>query len=337
MNNPLIKLLKSKIYTAIFLLAILLGAGVVGFKILSQLSWIDAFYMTVITITTVGFGEVQPLDESSKVFTILLILTSVVIVGYAISVITEYILSKNNFEGLKQRKMQKKIDNLKDHIIICGYGRNGKQAVTKLKKFNMPCVVIEKDKELIEELEHSNILFIEGDATDDEAIKKASLENAKSLITALPSDADNLFVVLSARQINSKFIIISRASNESSYNKLKIAGATNIIMPDKIGGDHMASLVVTPDIVEFVDRLTISDDDSANLEELSINDLPSDLMGKTILDLDLRRRTGCTVIGFKTSEDEYIVNPEPNTILNPNSHLIVLGRPNQIEKLREIL
>lgn len=148
MNNPLIKLLKSKIYTAIFLLAILLGAGVVGFKILSQLSWIDAFYMTVITITTVGFGEVQPLDESSKVFTILLILTSVVIVGYAISVITEYILSKNNLEGLKQRKMQKKIDNLKDHIIICGYGRNGKQAATKLMAYKKPFVVIEKNKEI---------------------------------------------------------------------------------------------------------------------------------------------------------------------------------------------
>lgn len=148
MNNPLIKLLKSKIYTAIFLLAILLGAGVVGFKILSQLSWIDAFYMTVITITTVGFGEVQPLDESSKVFTILLILTSVVIVGYAISVITEYILSKNNLEGLKQRKMQKKIDNLKDHIIICGYGRNGKQAATKLMAYKKPFVVIEKTRKL---------------------------------------------------------------------------------------------------------------------------------------------------------------------------------------------
>jgi len=328
---------RSKLYISVLLLVVVVSVGVIGYMTISGDSFIDALYFTIITMTTVGFGELHPLNDNEKLFTIFLILVSISVYGYSVTALTEYLANGKILQRLKNKKVQKKIKNLKNHTIVCGYGRNGKQAVTKLKKFNMPCVVIEKDKELIEELEHSNILFIEGDATDDEAIKKASLENAKSLITALPSDADNLFVVLSARQINSKFIIISRASNESSYNKLKIAGATNIIMPDKIGGDHMASLVVTPDIVEFVDRLTISDDDSANLEELSINDLPSDLMGKTILDLDLRRRTGCTVIGFKTSEDEYIVNPEPNTILNPNSHLIVLGRPNQIEKLREIL
>ncbi len=223
MNNPLIKLLKSKIYTAIFLLAILLGAGVVGFKILSQLSWIDAFYMTVITITTVGFGEVQPLDESSKVFTILLILTSVVIVGYAISVITEYILSKNNLEGLKQRKMQKKIDNLKDHIIICGYGRNGKQAATKLMAYKKPFVVIEKNKEIAEKYQSELVPFVIGNANEDETLLQAGIERASTLISALPNDADNLFVVLSSRQINSDLNIISRASQETSYKKLKLA------------------------------------------------------------------------------------------------------------------
>lgn len=201
----------------------------------------------------------------------------------------------------------------------------------------MSCVVIEKDKELLEELESVNILFIDGDATDDIALEKASIQNAKSLITALPSDADNLFVVLSARQINKDMIIISRASNESSYTKLKIAGATNIIMPDKIGGEHMASLVVTPDLVEFVERLTISDEHSANLEEIPINNLPSEFINKTIIDLDLRNKSGCTVIGFKTSENDYIINPEASTILTPGSNLIVLGKVNQIEKLRQIL
>jgi voltage-gated potassium channel len=328
---------RSKLYISILLLFVVVSLGVTGYMFISGDSFIDSLYFTIITMTTVGFGELHPLNDSEKLFTIFLILISISVYGYSVTALTEYLANGKILQRLKNKKVQKKIKNLKNHTIVCGYGRNGKQAVSKLKKFNMPCVVIEKDKELIEELEQSNVLFIEGDATDDEAIKKASLESAKSLITALPSDADNLFVVLSARQINNKFTIISRASNESSYNKLKIAGATNIIMPDKIGGDHMASLVVTPDIVEFVDRLTISDDDSANLEELSINDLPSELMGKTILDLDLRRQTGCTVIGFKTSEDEYIVNPDPNTILNPNSHLIVLGRPNQIEKLREVL
>jgi voltage-gated potassium channel len=201
----------------------------------------------------------------------------------------------------------------------------------------MPCVVIEKDKALIEQLERDNILFIEGDATQDESIQKAAVHNAKSLITALASDADNLFVVLSARQMNKDMIIISRASNESSINKLKIAGANNIIMPDKIGGLHMASLVVTPDLVEFVERLTILEEGSTNLEEIPVNGLDPEFLNKTIRDLDLRRRTGCSVIGFKTSANEYIVNPESETILTMGSNLIVLGRPSQIKKLRKIL
>ncbi|WP_370098967.1 potassium channel family protein [Xanthomarina gelatinilytica] len=336
MNNPLIKLLKSKIYTAIFLLAILLGAGVVGFKILSQLSWIDAFYMTVITITTVGFGEVQPLDESSKVFTILLILTSVVIVGYAISVITEYILSKNNLEGLKQRKMQKKIDNLKDHIIICGYGRNGKQAATKLMAYKKPFVVIEKNKEIAEKYQSELVPFVIGNANEDETLLQAGIERASTLISALPNDADNLFVVLSSRQINSDLNIISRASQETSYKKLKLAGANNVILPDKIGGDHMASLVVVPGLLEFIDNLSIVGKSNINIEEISVEQLYDTSQIKTIRDLDLRKQTGCSIIGFKNAQGEYLINPEAELKLIPNSKIIVLGRPEQIQKLNSL-
>lgn len=336
MNNPLIKLLKSKIYTAIFLLAILLCAGVVGFKILSQLSWIDAFYMTVITITTVGFGEVQPLDESSKVFTILLILTSVVIVGYAISVITEYILSKNNLEGLKQRKMQKKIDNLKDHIIICGYGRNGKQAATKLMAYKKPFVVIEKNKEIAEKYQSELVPFVIGNANEDETLLQAGIERASTLISALPNDADNLFVVLSSRQINSDLNIISRASQETSYKKLKLAGANNVILPDKIGGDHMASLVVVPGLLEFIDNLSIVGKSNINIEEISVEQLYDTSQIKTIRDLDLRKQTGCSIIGFKNAQGEYLINPEADLKLIPNSKIIVLGRPEQIQKLNSL-
>ncbi|WP_417867427.1 potassium channel family protein [Xanthomarina gelatinilytica] len=336
MNNPLIKLLKSKIYTAIFLLAILLCAGVVGFKILSQLSWIDAFYMTVITITTVGFGEVQPLDESSKVFTILLILTSVVIMGYAISVITEYILSKNNLEGLKQRKMQKKIDNLKDHIIICGYGRNGKQAATKLMAYKKPFVVIEKNKEIAEKYQSELVPFVIGNANEDETLLQAGIERASTLISALPNDADNLFVVLSYRQINSDLNIISRASQETSYKKLKLAGANNVILPDKIGGDHMASLVVVPGLLEFIDNLSIVGKSNINIEEISVEQLYDTSQIKTIRDLDLRKQTGCSIIGFKNAQGEYLINPEADLKLIPNSKIIVLGRPEQIQKLNSL-
>lgn len=327
---------RPKLYISIYLLLIVIAIGVSGYMLLSGDSFIDSLYMTIITMTTVGFGEIHPLTGYEKLFTIFLILISIVVYGYSVTALTEYLANGKILELLKYKKVQQKIQKLKNHTVVCGYGRNGKQAVKKLSNFKMPCVVIEKDKELLAELERNNILFIEGDATDDEALEKASLENAKSLITALPSDADNLFVVLSARQLNEEMIIISRASNESSYNKLKIAGATNIIMPDKIGGMHMASLVVTPDLVEFVDRLTILDESSPNLEEISINDLPSELLNKTILDLDLRNTTGCTVIGFKTKDDEYVINPEASTVLTPDSNLIVLGRPNQIQKLRQI-
>lgn len=328
---------KTKLYISIILLTIVLSIGIFGFITISNESFVDSLYMTVITMSTVGFGTLHELNQTEKLFTIFLIILSIGVYGYSITALTEYLANDNFFQLLKYKKMQQKIQKLKNHTVVCGYGRNGRQAVVKLKKFNMPCIVIEKDKELLEELERENILYIEGDATGDEALQKASLQTAKSLITALPSDADNLFVVLSARQINKEFTIISRASNESSCKKLMIAGATNIIMPDKIGGEHMASLVVTPDLIEFVDKLTIYEEGSTNLEEIAINDLPQEFLNKTILDLDLRNISGCTVIGFKTADHKYIINPEATTKLEPNSNLIVLGRPNQIQKLRQVL
>ena len=333
MNNPLIKLFRSKIYTALLLLLIVLFVGIFGYKFFSNYTWIDAIYMTVITITTVGFGEVHPLNTEAKIFTIFLILSSVVIVGYAISIITEYILSRNNFEDIKQRKMQKNIDTMSNHIVICGFGRNGKQAAKKLQDYKKPYVIIERDKDIINRLQDEDIPHVFGNANEDEILIEAGIERASTLICALPSDADNLFVVLSARQINSSINIISRASQETSYNKLKLAGANNVILPDKIGGDHMASLVVIPDVVEFIDNLGIVGEQNINIEEIKVEQLYNTTQVKTIRELDLRKKTGCTVIGFKDEKGEYIVNPEAETKLVPSSKIIVLGRPEQIEKL----
>ncbi|MBE9491013.1 MAG: NAD-binding protein [Bacteroidetes bacterium] len=334
--NPLIKFFRSKIYTAVLLLLILLSIGVFGFRFMSHYTWVDALYMTVITITTVGFGEVQPLDDFSKIFTIFLILTSVVIVGYALSVITEYILSRNNIEELKQKKMQKTIDNIKNHIIICGYGRNGRQAAMKLKAYNKPFVIIEKDKDRIDIIQSDSALYVLGNANEDEILIKAGIERADCLITALPSDADNLFIVLSARQINKTMNIISRASQETSYKKIKLAGANNVILPDMIGGDHMASLVVIPDLIEFIDNLSIVGKTNINIEELEVEKLYDTSSIKTIRELDLRKITGCSVIGYKNSQGEYIVNPEADLKLEPNSKVIVLGKPEQIQKLNTL-
>lgn len=329
-------MMKSKLQKALFFLLSLLTVGVVGYMTLSDFDFVEAVYMTVITISTVGFSEVQPLNNEERIFTIFLILTSITIFGYAVSAFTEAIASGEFFKQLKLKRVQQKIDTLKKHTIVCGYGRNGMQAIVKLKNYQKELVVIEKDKALIEQLDNEGILYVEGDATIDAVLQKAGIENASNLITALPSDADNLFVVLTAHQLNKKCRIISRASNESSYGKLKIAGADNVIMPDKLGGAHMASLVVTPDVLEFVDKLTIEGETTANLEEVVVNSLPKEYLGKTILDLDLRKKTGCTVIGYKTTDGSYIINPEASITLLADTSLIVLGRPEQIVKLREL-
>ena len=336
MNKTFLTLFRSRIYTAIFLLLGVLLIGVLGYRFVSGYTWIDSLYMTVITITTVGFGEVQPLDEFSKIFTIFLILASVVIVGFAISVITEYILSNNNLEELKQKKMQRKIDQLSNHIIICGYGRNGRQAAKKLLAYQKAFVVVEKDKALIDRFENEETLFVYGNANEDEVLMQAGVGRASTLICALPNDADNLFVVLSARQLNKDLCIISRASQETSYKKLKLAGADNVILPDKIGGDHMASLVVVPDLIEFIDNLAIVGKSNINIEEINVEMLYDPTTVKTIKDLDLRRKTGCNVIGFKNAAGDYVVNPEAETKLVPNSKIIVLGRPEQIQKLNTV-
>jgi voltage-gated potassium channel len=328
--------IESKINKIGGLVISIIAIGTIGYMWLSGYNFIDALYMTIITVTTVGFGELQPFSPEEKIFTIFLILTSIIIFGYAVSAFSEYLVSGKFFEHFKHRRVEKQIGHLKGHTIVCGYGRNGSQAILKLGSYNKKFVVVEKKKETIAILDAQGVLNIEGDATLDETLQRAGIEKASFLITALPSDADNLFVVLTASQLNKDCVIISRAEKESSYKKLKFAGAKNVIMPDKLGGDHMASLVTTPDVIEFVDRLTIEGETTANLEEIAVNDLPKKYINKTILDLDLRKQTGCTVIGFKNPNKEYIINPEANIKLIADSQLIVLGRPEQIIKLREI-
>tara|TARA_B100000497_G_scaffold80580_1_gene89879 strand:+ start:391 stop:1398 length:1008 start_codon:yes stop_codon:yes gene_type:complete len=328
------KIFHSKIYVAVLLLLAVFIAGVFGYKYISNYTWIDAFYMTVITITTVGFGEVVPLDDVDKLFTSFLILSSIFILAYAISVITEYMLSKNNIGNLREKRIHKIIDNMKDHVIVCGYGRNGKQAVEKLIAYKKPFVIIEKDHQVVDKYT-PDALIVEGNASDDEVLKEAGVNRASTLICALPSDADNLFIVLTARQMNPSLRIISRATEETSYKKLKLAGADNVILPEKIGGDHMASLVVVPDLVEFLDNLSVSGEkDSINVKQIPYENICLQDQSQAIKDLDIRKKTGCSVIGYKSPEGEYIVNPEPSMILEKDSVLILIGRPDQIESLK---
>ena len=327
--------LKSKFRIALSLVIIVLLFGVLGYRYIADYTWVNALYMTVITMSTVGFSEVTPLDDQSKLFTVGLISSSVLTLAYSVSVITEYLMDKNSFEQLKNRKMKKKIDKLSNHIIICGFGRNGKQAAEKLSTYNRPFVVIEKNSEIINKY-NEGVLFVKGNANEDEVLLESGIENAHSIIVALPNDADNLFVVLSARQINKDISIISRASQEASYKKLKLAGANNVIMPDKIGGDHMASLVVMPDLVEFLDNLSIIGENKVNIEEVAIEALIKNNSCKTIKDLDFRNKTGCSIIGYKTPERDYVINPESSTVLMPESKIIVLGKSEQIKALNKM-
>jgi len=331
----MIQLFRSKIYVALLLVIVVLLFGILGYRFISDYSWIDALYMTIITVTTVGFSEVRPMGPEGKIFTVLLILTSVFTVGFAISVITEYILSRNSLQILKKKRVKKTIDSLSDHVVVCGFGRNGMQASERLKAYKKPFVIIEREKEVIERYD-DEVLFIEGDANDDEVLLSAGIDRAQFLLTALPDDAANLFVVLSARQLNKNLFIISRASLVNSQKKLLLAGADKVIMPDKIGGDHMASLVVMPDLITFMDKLSMEGEHTTNLEEVAIEDFADQVECNSLRDLDLRRKTGCTIIGYIAPDGEYIINPEADLKLQPKSKVIVLGRPEQIKKLNEM-
>lgn len=332
----LLKFFRSKIYLALTLIASVFIIGTLGYRVISDFAWMDALYMTVITVTTVGFSEVGPLSTEAKLFTVFLILSSVFIFAFSISIITEYILSRNSLQLLKKKKVKDQINSLSDHVIVCGFGRNGMQAAERLRTYKKPFVIIEKDKEIIEKFAEEEILFIEGDANDDDILSEAGIERAHYLIAAMPDDAANLFVVLSARQMNKSLFIISRASLVTSYKKLLLAGADKVIMPDRIGGDHMASLVVMPDLITFMDQLGTEGKNTTNLEEVAIEDFRDQVDCNSLRDLDLRRKTGCTIIGYIEPDGNYIINPEAELQLQPKSKVIVLGRPEQIRKLHEM-
>lgn len=327
----------SRIYLAIFFLCLIFFTGMLGFHWIEGYAFIDAFYMTVITVSTVGLSMGEPLSEEGRLFVAFLIIFSISIYAYAISILTSYFIDGELKMFLKEYKVEKQINKLTGHTIICGYGRNGKEAVRKLRAHKCQFVVIESNPNRIARLKDEGVLFVEDDATLDHTLEKANIQGAKALITTLPKDADNVFIVLSAREQNSRLTIISRASESRSYSKLKKAGADNVIMPDKVGGSHMASLVITPDVVEFLDNLSVEGTGDINLEEVNISSFPEHNTVHTLRDLEARYKTGCTVIGFKTSNGDYVVNPGADTLLEPQSKLFVLGKPEQITNLNELL
>lgn len=323
---------------AVSLLALLNSVGVIGYMLIEHYTFVEALYMTVITVSTVGFEEVHNLSTSGMLFTVFLITFSLGIFGFVLTSITRYI-----FEGVyrnyyKDNKVRRKINKLENHVIVCGYGRVGKQATEDLLAHDVKVVVIDNSEEEISILrQKENVLFIQGDATVDEIIESARIETAQALITTFPKDADNLFVVLSARVLNNKMKIISRASDEHSDVKLKRAGASNIIMPDRIGGQRMAKLVAQPDIVEFLENIIIQGTNDVNLEEFSCKDLNMKFHNKTIGELGVRNKSGANIIGLKNEKNAYTYNPSANTKLQSSDMLFVLGTTEQLISFKRLL
>lgn len=327
----------TKLYVALLLILAMISIGILGYILIEKYTFLEAFYMTIITIATVGFQEVHPLSDVGKIFTAFLIITSFGTFAYAISAITKYVVEGEFNYYYKFYKVNNTISKLNNHVVICGYGRNGKQAATALHMNKQNFVIIEKSEVLAEQIKEQGFLCIQGDCTQDDILNKSGIANAHALITTLPIDADNLFVVLTARSINSKLTIISRASDDNSDKKLKIAGANNVIMPDKIGGAHMASLVIKPDVIEFIDHITGQGGPNINLEEIVFSELPEQLRNHTIKDLEIRNKSGANIIGYKTADGEYVINPSADTKIIPGAKLFVLGTPDQVAKLRELL
>lgn len=325
----------SKLYVALGLIVSIIFGGTLGYMFFENWTFFESFYMTIITVSTVGFHEVHSLSFAGKMFTAFLIITSFGTFAYAITAVTKYIIGGEYVKYYKELKMMKNLEKLNSHTIVCGYGRVGKQAAHDLRFYKKNYVIVESSVDIIENDENKD-LFVKGDATDDFTLLKSGIKNAVALITALPKDADNLFVVLSARELNPKLKIISRASSYSSMRKLRIAGADNVIMPDTVGGAHMASLVVNPDVMEFLDLIKVSGKAAVNLEEIDFQELPEDLKFCTISTLKKRAMTGCNVIGYKSADGEYQINPPDNIEIVPNSKLFVLGSPDQIKELNKL-
>ncbi len=328
---------KKGVIIAFFVLAFIVFIGTLGYVIIEDYSLLEALYMTVITVTTVGFGEIRKLSGEGQLFTIFLIVTSFGTFAYTVTMITSYFveMQMNYFvRGTRRKLIGRK---MKNHVIVCGYGRNGRQTASELIAHNHKFVVIDNNHDIVMNNRSSKILFIEGDGTEDDVLNKAGITNAKALIACLPNDAENLFIALTARSLNPSLTIISRASSESSEKKLRMAGVDQIVLPEKVGGAHMAKLVARADLVEFLEHLSIRGDDPTNLVEIECKNIHEKWKGKTIAEIGARMKTGANIIGIKNSEGEYRVNPSPYIKLERNSKLFVLGTDYQVEQLSLLL
>ena len=308
--------------------------GTLGYVLIEGFPFFDAFYMTIITVATVGYGEIHPLSFEGRLFTAILIVSSFGTFAYAISQLTRYVVEGEFNEFFQERRQKKIMQQIDNHVIVCGFGRNGRQAAHELSRHKTLVVVIEKnhDEAFFEDVERG-ILFQRGDATHDEALLKAGIKKASALICALPSDADNVFIVLSARALNPTLRIISRASEDTSVSKLRTAGTDHIIMPDKVGGSHMATLVTRPDAVEFLEAIELNESVS-----MAVIKVPQDYQKlETWAEIGRKSAANLTFLGLKREDGTFVVHPKVDTVITSGTKIFVLGEVKEVESLRKVL
>ncbi len=320
------------IFTAITL-------SVTGFILLEDYSLREAFFMTIITISTVGYSEVRPLSEAGEFFASLMIVFNFGVVAYVVAVFSSLVIEGKLFKDIHLRTIESNINRMKDHIIVCGYGRYGSEIVDHLLEESIPFVVIERDNDKIEEIQKSDkkILYIQDDATQDESLVKAKIDKARALVTTFPDDSDNLFTVFSARQINPKLQIISAAREVRTEKKIRRAGADYVMMPDKLGGYYMATLISKPRAREFFSYITHEGQSNVEFDEISFDEIPGKLRGKSVRDLGWRETTGANIIGLKQTNGTLEINPSPDAIIKESENFVVLGTRKQLSTLRRLL
>jgi len=313
-------------------LAVVVLGGTLGYMIIEGWPWVDSLYMTVITISTVGYAEIHPLSATGRIFTIILILGGVGTVFYILTSMVRYILEGELGFRMGRQRMEAKIKKLHDHFIICGFGKVGKAIADTLATQGTSFIVIDRSPECAEKARDSGYLVIQEDAaTDDDVLRSAGIARARALITALGDDADNTYTTLAARQLNPELPIIARASNTEARKKLVLAGANKVVSPDMIGGHRMAMLALRPEAVEFVETVILGAKQELLVEEVEVGE-KSSLIGSSVKQIQ-EQFPGVVILALKNEDATLVTSPKPNAIIRKGGSLVAFGTAEQLNSI----
>ena len=317
-------------------LAIVLGSGTAGFVLIEHYPVFDAFYMTLTTVTTVGYGEIRPLSHIGRVFNSFLIFFGVSVMLLAIGAMTQTIieLELNQFFG--KRRVKKMIEKLEGHIIVCGYGRVGRGAADELRLQGAPFVIIDNNEDKVERAMKDGMLAVLADASHDDVLREVGIHRAKGLIATLASDADNLFLILTARTLNSKIQLTARVAEQTSEEKLRRAGADFVFAPYNSTGHRMALALLKPHVQQFIDFTTQNMEVPVNIEQVRVS-ARSAFVDSTIAGMQIRRELGVIVLAIRKADGKMVFNPPAETSISLGDHLIVMGQPGGLQKLEQRL